>query len=496
MAGGKITEIAGGSIVTIAAGDLSLYAQHLNLAAADRVNWKGEDNGVNLGTDPKDPEEGNFDVTLSLNTDERTFVPLGIPAYDDKLENAFFYFNYTLLGAAVSSLNFRITDEAGRVLHNHSYLEPVVVTAWRIPEVRRALQMREPIITWDSLRVARPFLIEPPDHTQPGSYALLWDGFDMDDVYDSAALAGKTLTASIVAEKGSVSKREEIRFRVERDEVDWVDVRINKGQKRIDATLRLALTDGGAEGLDCNNPPSAPSGSMFTPSTLPVCDWDRIPAHAIAANGGRVPLQTRIRSFAELEAFALRGVQYHWGRNAEHAVAKNARVGGEAYEVFITPVNTPDNAMDDVALVFNTNGSWMRSGNPGTVDDPVSFIGNLVSREAVAYNAGYIRRSSRWSFDEPADEDVDFRFTAAHEIGHTILKAYGGTAYSYGHKGSVNVVLQTRKDEAPAAPATGEVDIMPYYPNSIPLREYDRYAAAEADVMGLVWLTKLKIENA
>ena len=40
------------------------------------------------------------------------------------------------------------------------------------------------------------------------------------------------------------------------------------------------------------------------------------------------------------------------------------------------------------------------------------------------------------------NEDVDFKFTTAHEIGHEILKSYGGTAYSYGHKGSVNVVTQ------------------------------------------------------
>ncbi|WP_159283874.1 hypothetical protein [Tenacibaculum maritimum] len=33
-------------------------------------------------------------------------------------------------------------------------------------------------------------------------------------------------------------------------------------------------------------------------------------------------------------------------------------------------------------------------------------------------------------------ENLEFMDTSAHEIGHTILKAYGGTFYSYGHKGS------------------------------------------------------------
>lgn len=465
------------------------------LGSGRQVKMHGAEEGVKFApAEPIAARDAGFDIRLSLNTEERTFVPLGIPAYDGELENSFFYFNYSLLGGPVSSLNFRIVDEAGRVLHNHSFLEEIVVTARRLPEARRNLRKREPIPTWQPFTILQPFRLEPPDYTRPGDYGLLWDGFDMDGVYDSAAIVGKTLTAVIIAEKAGQIKRAEVRFRVEADEVDWVDVKILKASRRIETTLRLELTDGGAEGLgrhhhrDPLDDPRMPSRER--------ADWERVPPQVIAANGGRPPLQARIRQFADLENLALRGVQYHWGRNAGHAVAKNVRIGGEAYEVVVNPVNTTDRAMDNVALTFNTNGPWMRSGNPGTVDDPVSFVGNLVSREAVAYNAGYIRRGSRWSYDEPSAEDVDFRFTAAHEIGHSILKAYGGTAYSYGHKGSVHVVTQTMKDDAPPAPASGEVDIMPYYPNSVPLSQYNRYAAAEADALGLIWLTKLRIDRA
>ncbi len=42
-----------------------MYAQNLKLAAADRVNWKGEEAGVHLGTEPKDPDEGKVLVTAA-----------------------------------------------------------------------------------------------------------------------------------------------------------------------------------------------------------------------------------------------------------------------------------------------------------------------------------------------------------------------------------------------------------------------------------------------
>ena len=90
-------------------------------------------------------------------------------------------------------------------------------------------------------------------------------------------------------------------------------------------------------------------------------------------------------------------------------------------------------------------------------------------------------------------EDKEFMFTAAHEIGHEILKAFGDVYYSYGHKGSVNTIMQSAKKDAPEYPKSGEIDIMPYYPFSPPLSIYDRYVASEKDVLGLIWLTKIDV---
>lgn len=80
------------------------------------------------------------------------------------------------------------------------------------------------------------------------------------------------------------------------------------------------------------------------------------------------------------------------------------------------------------------------------------------------------------------------------EIGHEILKSYGRTLYSYGHKGSVNVVTQNMKDSALSYPPNGEIDIMPYYPVDPPISSFNQYAAAQKDVLSLIWLTKLKIK--
>ncbi|MCD9628642.1 hypothetical protein LVK04_14760, partial [Tenacibaculum maritimum] len=154
-------------------------------------------------------------------------------------------------------------------------------------------------------------------------------------------------------------------------------------------------------------------------------------------------------------------------------------------------------------LIFNTNHKWMRSGNPGTVEDPISFVGNIVSREAICYNVGYIYEyfyKDSWDYQIENSENLEFKFTSSHEIGHTILKAYGGTFYSYGHKGSVNTITQNKKSNAPKFPLEGEIDIMPYHKENKlgkwyrQSNYYKRRVAHKKDVLSLIWLTKLNLK--
>lgn len=259
-------------------------------------------------------------------------------------------------------------------------------------------------------------------------------------------------------------------------------------------TLRVNLTDGGENGLKCD---TINASDIYRIPARKVCDWDGIPSSKTQPN--KPIIKSRTRSFTDLEKLALEGLNYYWGRNKNHAEGKKNYINGYDFEVYIIAINTMKNAMDSVKLIYNTNKSWLRSGNPGIIEGPLSAGGNVFSRQAICYNVGYIEYSNDWGYQYHADEDIDYKETSAHEIGHTILKAYGGTMYSYGHKGSVNSVAQMKYPWAEEYPLTGEIDIMPYhsdnkYGNKFKQSNfYQRRVAAENDVLGLVWLTKIKI---
>ena len=85
----------------------------------------------------------------------------------------------------------------------------------------------------------------------------------------------------------------------------------------------------------------------------------------------------------------------------------------------------------------------------------------------------------------------DFKMTSAHEIGHEILVAFGGHAYSKRHKGSSTLITQEVLPSEPPFPKIGEIDLMKYYKNYY---DIPRTIASEIDVLGLLWLTKIKIK--
>ncbi|MFK7050527.1 hypothetical protein FLACOL_02148 [Flavobacterium columnare] len=263
--------------------------------------------------------------------------------------------------------------------------------------------------------------------------------------------------------------------------------------------MRVNLTDGGANGLDCKQ---VLKGMRDNTHTVTKCPWDNIPANVIQPT--KPIIKQRTRSFADLEKLAIDGLNYHWGRNKNHTIAKDVKINGESFEVYVNAINKKEKAIGTMELVYNTNDNWMRSGNPGSIKDPMTVAGNIISRQAICYNVGYMYyfdwyefepiKEKKWSYRDSNNEDVDFKFTAAHEIGHELLNKYGGTIYSYGHKGSVNSVTQSMKDNAPSYPLNGEIDIMPYYPQDPPFKIYQRYALAEKDLLGLIWLTRLEVK--
>lgn len=126
-----------------------------------------------------------------------------------------------------------------------------------------------------------------------------------------------------------------------------------------------------------------------------------------------------------------------------------------------------------------------------------SLFGNFVP-ERIAYNVGWIKYRSGWSYELAADADQAFSETSAHEIGHEILSAYGGDAYSYGHRGSSSVVSQKTKTVANGGvvyPPSGDIDLMKYYNGARPRNFYIRVKASEQDVKSLLWLARIQFNE-
>lgn len=109
------------------------------------------------------------------------------------------------------------------------------------------------------------------------------------------------------------------------------------------------------------------------------CPWDKILINVLNQHN-KISIKKRTKSFVDLEKLALDGLNYHWGGNRNHFIAKDVKIINDSYETFMTAINQNKRAMKSVDLVYNTNGNWMRSGNPG------SATLNPLSREAICFH--------------------------------------------------------------------------------------------------------------
>ena len=460
-------------------------------------------------------ENPDFDIKISLCKDGySTVVPMGILDFENNYENAFFAFEYTLSSNDIDKLTLEIIDENDKTIYGENYIPEVIIPIGKKENVRTSLEKglkeflkREgkPSRIWEWMEVYRDFTISKNDYTKPGHYILFWNGFDIEGIYDSSIFDKKTFRARLTGTKGEKKKTAEVSFRTEYAEVNWVDVRIDQNNKRIDTTLRVNLKDGGAEGLS----PQEQSNIYEPAYTQTIYPWDKIPQEVIEKEQ-KEPIKERTRSFKDLERLALEGINYHWSRCTEHAVAKNVEINSEKYECYTSAVNSKENSMNPVSLIYNTNNEWGRSGNPGIL-------------AKVFYNVGYIEYSNNWGYQDDASEDDEFKETSAHEIGHEILRNYGGMIYSWQHKGSSYLLPQDKKptkdndksviviknythiDNYPSSfgeyyPTTGEIDLMKYYHSLSPENKIIAYpdssrtVASEKDLLGLLWLSKIEIK--
>ena len=430
-------------------------------------------------------ENPDFDIKISLCKDGySTVVPMGILDFENNYENAFFAFEYTLSSNDIDKLTLDIIDENDKIIYREINLPEIIISASKKENVRTSLEKglkeflkREgkPSRIWEWMEVYRDFNISKDDYTKPGHYILFWNGFNSEGIYDSSIFDKKTFRARLTGIKGEKKKTAEVSFRTEYAEVNWVDVRIDQNNKRIDTTLRVNLKDGGAEGLS----PQEQSNIYEPAYTQTIYPWDKIPQKDIKKYK-KEPIKERTKSFEELRDMALEGINKHWSRHAGN-IGEGVQIGENFYEVF---VNAEQNEKGMVAprIIYFTNSennNFNRSHNW------------FLSRK-LFYKVGYVKENI-WNYIDENKALLDFQETSAHEIGHKLLEDYGGKTYSYKHKGSSTWGQSPLKGTT--YPKTGEIDLMKYTDEDfLPKDFYERVVLSKEDVIGILWLTKINIK--
>ena len=430
-------------------------------------------------------ENPDFDIKISLCKDGySTVVPMGILDFENNYENAFFAFEYTLSSNDIDKLTLDIIDENDKIIYREINLPEIIISASKKENVKTSLEKglkkflkREgkPSRIWEWMEVYRDFAISKNDYTKPGHYILFWNGFDSEGIYDSSIFDKKTFRARLTGIKGEKKKTAEVSFRTEYAEINWVDVRIDQNNKRIDTTLRVNLKDGGAEGLS----PQEQSNIYEPAYTQTIYPWDKIPQKDIKKYK-KEPIKERTKSFEELRDMALEGINKHWSRHAGN-IGEGVQIGENFYEVF---VNAEQNEKGMVAprIIYFTNSennNFNRSHNW------------FLSRK-LFYKVGYVKENI-WNYIDENKALLDFQETSAHEIGHKLLEDYGGKTYSYKHKGSSTWGQSPLKGTT--YPKTGEIDLMKYTDEDfLPKDFYERVVLSKEDVIGILWLTKINIK--
>lgn len=434
-------------------------------------------------------ENPDFDIKISLCKDGySTVVPMGILNFKNKYENAFFAFEYTLSSNDIDKLTLDIIDENDKIIYREINLPEIIISASKKENVKTSLEKglkeflkREgkPSRIWEWMEVYRDFNISKDDYTKPGHYILFWNGFDSEGIYDSSIFDKKTFRARLTGIKGEKKKTAEVSFRTEYAEVNWVDVRIDRNNKRIDTTLRVNLKDGGAE----------------------IGNYHQVSKEAISFYG-YPPISYQATSYKDIERYVLEGISQFWSRHVGN-IGKGVKVNEELYEV-IVEAKVNKEGLAAPKIVYQTNVKEGRSRNWELSRILYFYEGYLYNSDWNTYPSNsIIYKNKGWHYRSENEEDEknvfknmpplieDFKMTSAHEIGHEILVAFGGHAYSKRHKGSSTLITQEVLPSEPPFPKIGEIDLMKYYKNYY---DIPRTIASEIDVLGLVWLTKIKIK--
>lgn len=163
-----------------------------------------------------------------------------------------------------------------------------------------------------------------------------------------------------------------------------------------------------------------------------------------------------------------------------HSWSRTISVDSTLYSVSVIPNQRSSNAIS-VNLIEDASPEGARSHN----------FGFQSSTLVIFYQSGKFRSAFT--------RDADFKISAAHEFGHSILTYAGGILDSWMHKGTSDI-LQNIKASSPDAPLKGPISTTRYYNDGnkrkiLPNDYVERLQAEESDVKMLIWLSKFSWIN-
>lgn len=272
-----------------------------------------------------------------------------------------------------------------------------------------------------------------------GEHQWQWDGYDNNGVLDTKILKSEKLKIKLTAKQNDIQQVIYFKLKAKAIEVEWTDVRIERGAKTAEITVRPSFSDGGVEGEGTPTP------------------------------------------YTDLEKMAKDGIEHYWKRDGSRGqgIGNSVTTAKGTYKVSIkADVNILPKA-NDFPLIEKLDTDYGRA---------TSF---WIFRK--------IYRNFGFYGNNKTHADEEFKRTAAHEFGHLILNKYGGgliPEYSWSHKGSSTTITQKEFDNHPI-PKSGEIDVMHYHSDRPrnPVDYWARSIAAEQDTKGLIWLTRISFND-
>lgn len=282
-----------------------------------------------------------------------------------------------------------------------------------------------------------------------GEHSWQWDGYSLAGVLDTKVLKSTALKVRLTAVKGGLRQIVELSLANDSEEVDWVDVRIDRNAGMAQINVRPSFSDGGISGQS---------------------------AHLTA------------KTFEQLKAMAKDGIERYWSRNGSRPNGIGSPIQTKKARLSVTVVATINErpSAKDFPLIELLTPDFGRSTSFAMFK---KIYHNAGFWDAARYPAGFA--------------DGDFAHTAAHEFGHLVLNDYGDGGlipeYSWSHKETSSVLTQSPKDNHPV-PGNGEIDVMHYHSDSPRGPQgyqnyWDRSVASEQDVKGLLWLSRVRFND-